>query len=464
MLTAAIALALASSAAAADPADPWLADLATLEAGLAHNYANFEHQLTVRYADLPAVHAAAEASIRAATTDDDRKAALLRVIRALRDPHVHTSPLAETDGGPPSPACPTGAQFSPGIKWSATKAFTPVEGRTFAVGTLTRSDGVKLGVIRITTFVTTAYAEACAEAAKSLAIEATTPCDETCSVHLQKPLFDNLTRRLRDDLALLESTGAAALVVDVTDNPGGEDWAEIAARVLAGPLPGAPVQLLRHPAWATEINQRIAELDAARRSARGERRSALDAARSVAASALAEVGKPCDLSAAWRDKSLSDGSRALPCTNLVAGTRYSTGFVAEPTRTPDPGGLLFALSDFDGWQGAATRLPLIVLVNRETHSSAEQMAARLQDFAGAMLAGATSAGAGCGWASNVDNSIALPTAGLRVHVPDCVRLRRDGSSERAGITPDIVVAWGPSDSPHQAALRMWDALDRASLK
>jgi len=34
-----------------------------------------------------------------------------------------------------------------------------------------------------------------------------------------------------------------------------------------------------------------------------------------------------------------------------------------------------------------------------------------------------------------------------VRVPDCVRLRADGSSERRGIVPDVLVPWGPADSP-----------------
>jgi hypothetical protein len=36
--------------------------------------------------------------------------------------------------------------------------------------------------------------------------------------------------------------------------------------------------------------------------------------------------------------------------------------------------------------------------------------------------------------------IVLPHSGLRVHIPDCVRLRADGSDEISGIAPDLPFA------------------------
>jgi hypothetical protein len=43
-------------------------------------------------------------------------------------------------------------------------------------------------------------------------------------------------------------------------------------------------------------------------------------------------------------------------------------------------------------------------------------------------------------------------------VPDCVRLRADGSNERRGIVPDRLLPWAPSDSAYQHAEKAAEAL------
>jgi C-terminal processing protease CtpA/Prc len=92
---------------------------------------------------------------------------------------------------------------------------------------------------------------------------------------------------------------------------------------------------------------------------------------------------------------------------------------------------------------------LFVFVNRNTYSAAELVAAMLQDTGRAKIIGEVTAGAGCGHATELGTDFTLPRSGLRVHVPDCVRYRKDGSSERRGATPDVLVPWGPSDSAWQ---------------
>jgi C-terminal processing protease CtpA/Prc len=106
------------------------------------------------------------------------------------------------------------------------------------------------------------------------------------------------------------------------------------------------------------------------------------------------------------------------------------------------------------------RLPLIVVVNRETHSAAEQFAALLRDNGRATIVGEPSGGSACGTFTGEGTAFTLPYSGGRVHVPDCVRLRADGSNERQGIIPDHLIPWAPSDSAYQRARKALEVLVR----
>ncbi|MNU92991.1 Peptidase family S41 [compost metagenome] len=94
------------------------------------------------------------------------------------------------------------------------------------------------------------------------------------------------------------------------------------------------------------------------------------------------------------------------------------------------------------WQG-----PVYVLTDAKTASSAEMFAARLQDNRIARVVGSTTGGYGCGFMSPPPPR-ALPHSQLRMRIPNCVRLRADGSDEVAGISPDL-----PIDMPANASAR-----------
>ena len=70
----------------------------------------------------------------------------------------------------------------------------------------------------------------------------------------------------------------------MTNNPGGSDWSETVARMLAGPMPSARVSMLRHRAWLAWVDR---ELSGA---------SVDDAA--LLQRLRASLAKRCDLSAA----------------------------------------------------------------------------------------------------------------------------------------------------------------------
>lgn len=102
--------------------------------------------------------------------------------------------------------------------------------------------------------------------------------------------------------------------------------------------------------------------------------------------------------------------------------------------------------------------PLFVLVDARTASASEYFAAVLQDNDAARIIGTRTMGAGCGYVDG-GGEFELPRTKLRVQVPNCVRLRKDGSNERAGIRPDVELS---SDLPSIDRAR--EALAVASQK
>jgi C-terminal processing protease CtpA/Prc len=108
-------------------------------------------------------------------------------------------------------------------------------------------------------------------------------------------------------------------------------------------------------------------------------------------------------------------------------------------------------------------MPLFVAVDRNSWSAAEYFAAVLHDNHAARMVGELTGGAGCGF-TNGGIHTQLSHSGAAVTMPDCVRLRADGSNEVAGITPDVLVPWAPRDSPFQRAAKLARALATMSRR
>lgn len=433
-------LALSSTAAGAPTlsAADWQADFDALLAGLASNYANFEDQIRERRLDLPALATRQRRALTEAADDSGRRAAIQGLLRQLRDPHVRIdwAPAAADDA--PGPVCAaSGDGGSEGrLQWSRWPAFTPLAddaARTFSAGLLRQPGGRRLGIVRLGLFIESTYPAACAEAARALGLAADAPCDATCAERRDAAAARALDAALVSTVRALRAAGAAMLVIDITDNDGGSDWNEAVARRLAGPLRSARVAMLKHPAWQDWVDDRLRKLGPDAPEAAPWRRL------------RGQLAQTCDLSAAWSDVGFATGARPLPCSTLVHGHLHTLG-TGDPSGPAVPPGI--------------NRLPLVLLVNEETHSAAEQFAALLRDNRKARVVGGVTPGAACGTFTSRGTGFTLPHSGAQVHVPDCVRLRADGSNERRGIAPDVMVPWAPSDSPWLRTLKAARTLER----
>jgi hypothetical protein len=74
--------------------------------------------------------------------------------------------------------------------------------------------------------------------------------------------------------------------------------------------------------------------------------------------------------------------------------------------------------------------------------------------------GAPTVGAGCGH-TNGGTPTTLKNSGGVLELPDCARIRTDGSNEVMGIQPDVLVGLRREDGPHRRALRVVKQLPEA---
>jgi hypothetical protein len=466
------ALILGSAAAAAQTppafsAEPWLADLAEARAAIDTRYANLEWLLTEREFDLDALFTRARAALAGARSDGDAVAIFNRLAQRIGDGHVSFSwprPAAAAAARPEAPAAPpappTVASYCRARGYSAPSnaaglapalaGYAAVESGDLLPAGIVPVGDTKAGILRIPVFDPHASATLCAEAVAALSIPIDRPCDEDCDDRLITEAYRRLGLAMQDRIARLRAAGATTLIVDLTGNGGGSEWAEAAARMLsARPLQSAPVGFVRGPHWERQWRQLGERLRAAAQAHPADRARLLAWA-GQADAARAEAGRRCP----------PTGDPACPWLGRAG---FASGLVGRaPSGSFD--GKDWAVQIFtpaqhsyrDGaWDG-----PAIVLTDQETWSAAEQFAAILQDNRAALIVGARTGGSGCGhtWGGTPTR---LANSGATLNLPDCARFRADGSNEVRGIIPDQLLAWRATDGAGFRARMLEAALPEA---
>jgi hypothetical protein len=444
--------------------DPWLADLAQMRAAFAEKYANLDWLTGERELDLDAAFDRATARIRQARDDGGARAVFDRLVQRLGDGHVAiewpAAPTLPSPGGaagpPPEPAGPAGLcrrlgydarQASAGIGPSL-PGYRQVEaGQMFATG-IVPEGRERIGLLRIGVFQPQGGPAWCGAAIAALAIDPERPCDDECADRILTWSYRRMTGELEQRIARLRREGATVLLVDVGGNGGGSEWAEAAARIVSPvPLTAERLAFMRGPHWVRQWQRLAAMLrEEAGAAAPAERARLLR----------------------WADEADAARRQAEPCAAGAACPRlgragYATGLVgAAPAGTLSGrpwSPYIFSPAQYPYhdhvWTG-----PLLVLVDQETWSAAEEFAAELQDNRAAIVLGARSGGAGCGHTDGGTPTI-LTHSGAILQLPDCVRLRADGSNEVRGIVPDVTVGLRASDGNRLKAQLLSAALPAA---
>lgn len=454
---------LAAAAPAWDPA-PWLDDLAQVRTAIDRDYPNRDWLTGEREISLDRWFGRTADTIRASRSDADARRALDSLIERFNDGHVSIRwpTAAVTESGPAAPAVPSTVAafcaargYEAGQVTAGTAAALPGYhridgGGPFAAGTV-RSGETTIGIVRIGVFSPQGYPTLCEQVVTTTQVAIDKICDATCEDRMVTEAYAVMTRGLMTTLEQLRAAGAQVLMVDLTRNGGGSEWAEAAARIVSPvTLRSAPLAVLRGEAWVRRWRELAAMLrKEARTAARVDRAMLFDLARQ--ADATADGLTPC---------------ADISCPRL-ARAGFASGLLAElPAGGLDGrtwGPQVFSVAQFpyrDGvWAG-----PVIVLVDSETWSAAEQFTALLRDNDAAIVMGTRTGGAGCGHLYG-GAPITLTHSKAKLELPNCARLRRDGSNEVSGIVPDVPtgVRWndGAAYAGRLTAARLSEAVARA---
>jgi hypothetical protein len=186
--------------------------------------------------------------------------------------------------------------------------------------------------------------------------------------------------------------------------------------------------------WAVRLGRKEEALRSAARSAADGDAQRLTALADLVHARKRDAETPCDGSPLWQGEPPN-------CAWLGDGF-YSTGLLrsADPSELREKtwGTLVFTPMQYPYEEGL-WRGPLVVLVDGGTGSAAEQFAAELQDNRAAVIMGAHTVGAGCGYTDG-GTPTTLANSRAILKLPDCVRLRADGTNAAGGMQPDVPVA------------------------
>jgi hypothetical protein len=175
---------------------------------------------------------------------------------------------------------------------------------------------------------------------------------------------------------------------------------------------------------------------------------------------MAREAAPCPMSWVWSERRAWSPFAPQGCTNLLFGSVYASGAIdylpAGALGSPKAEEAIYwpaiAAPFVGSWAG-----PVYAIVDGRTASAAEITAALLQDNKVARLLGTKTAGLGCGFMYE-GSELTLPHSRLRYRVPNCVRLRADGSNEVAGIRPDVDVPTYEREREPERAMRFLAAV------
>lgn len=464
LMVMALSMAFASHAAPGIDREAWRGDLAVLKQTLQDDYAHLAWVASTQSGvDLPALEHDAQQAIATAGSDAQAEQALRTFLAGFHDGHLKLLDRQATGASAPTPAAvdPRTLDASTGcaalgvldegrhdysVPLQALPGYHATAGGAdpaLRSGVIALADGRRLGLLRLHEFDALRYPGLCHRLWGQLR-------HADAVNDMRATLNDAWVAEIAATLRRFQQQGVDAVLVDVGTNPGGDDSGDTLARLFSNaPVQSAPLWVSQSAAGRDYLQEQYERIDDALRHHHPDataRPLLVQQRDRFAASLRATQAPPCDMTWVWQ---APRDWPALPCRQLVAA-----GSSGGPLATP----AVDAISDFliahrldwaqdlrrhwAAWQG-----PVYVLTDAKTASSAEMFAARLQDNRIARVVGSTTGGYGCGFMSPPPPRT-LPHSQLRMRIPNCVRLRADGSDEVAGISPDL-----PIDMPANAPAR-----------
>ena len=463
LLAAILTLNPAASEAGSFDRKAWREDYSTLKHELEQSYSHLAWAASpASGVDLPALDRRTRLALDAARSDADAAAALASFVAAFHDGHFAPTVTAAPNGGDPEPppraadtdaiaAC-AAAGYSPATRVAFSLPFESLNGfrmesdgisRAFRSGTIVLGEH-RVGLVRIPRFRPAEYPALCLATWPAL--------DEMDAAWL---------KALADRLAAFRTEHVDAVLVDVGGDGGGNDVGEWAPRLFtSSDVHSAPLLMHAGPLGAKYLDEQLQGLNDALAAHRGD--TQVEAALRPAIDAFERrrresLQKPCDLSWVWREQRRFDPAK---CSGLIdAG--FASGavdYLAPGTLAADAASALYWPSITDSMRGAWSG-PVYLLTDSGTASAAEMFAALMRDSGIARTVGVRTLGLGCGWMVETA-PFTLPHSQLSFRIPNCVRLRADGSDEVAGIAADLPVLPAARESPRARAARVLNVVNR----
>ena len=445
--------------AAFDPA-PWQADLDQLRDAMTERYPNLEWA-AARGMDLPAAYSRARARLGRARSEYEARRALDRFVEAFRDGHLElrwprpAGPSSDAAAAAP-PLCDRLDYFDPEAPGIAPRlpGFRKVGApdALFTAGVV-EAAGRRVGLLQVPLFSHQGLPALCDRLLMQAKLTPDSPCDEACATRLRTLAEAAFVDGLRTQLEAVAAERPDVLLVDVAGNGGGDDSSVVLAKLVTDkPVRRPPAGLIRAEATAKELGDRLTEVDAGLRRSRGAERAALARFGAALRNAQAAARVPCDRAPLWRGEPIA-------CTAIVMEPVYEGPLPGPGAPRPAWVSVAAPQARFPAvtpvWRG-----PLLVLTDEGSGSSSELFAAMLQDAGAAVIVGAHTGGAGCGHMTSA-GPVRLWNSGAQVSMPDCLRLRADGTNEVAGVAPDVPVGFLAGDTDRRRVELLAAALPRA---
>jgi hypothetical protein len=472
------AMVAASTAAAAPPAfdrNAWREDYATLKHELERSYSHLAWAASPASSiDLLSLDRRTRLALDAARSDADAGAALISFVAGFHDGHFAPAVTPEPAGAgaePPPRASDNDASsacaafgYSPATRIAFSLPFESLNdfrlqsdglSRAFRSGTIVVGER-RFGLVRIPRFRPAEYPALCVAAWSTLKATGSMPA----AAAIQHVVDAAWLRELADRLSAFRAEHVDAVVVDVGGNGGGNDLGDWAARLFTSrDVHSALLLMHAGPLGAKYMDEQLQGLNDAVAAHAGDAK--VEAALRPAIEAFERrkresLQQSCDLSWVWREQRSFDPAK---CSGLIdAG--FSSGavdYLAPGSLAPDAAAALYWAAITDPMRGAWNG-PVYLLTDSGTASAAEMFAARIHDSGIAKTVGVHTLGLGCG--SMLESvPLTLPHSRLSFRIPNCVRLRADGTDDVAGIAPDLPVLPAANESARARAARALAVID-----
>jgi hypothetical protein len=413
--------------------------------------------------DLPALDRRIAAALAKADSEEEAQLSLRNFVAAFHDGHLSELPLLAPSTAAPSPEPPrpdlsraSPAQACAALAYSnrSQVAFSlPFESlpgfvleadgssTAFRAGRIL-AGGRRVGIVRLKNFSRQQYPSECLRAWPHSGPSMRRDADAFAKL-VTRFWFESLGAQLKR----FRSEGVAAVLVDVGSNSGGDESGDWTARLFTQrPVRSARLLMSAAPPAAQYIDEQVAAL------AQSGDPEALAAAARFEAKRPLVAARHCDMSWVWKERrAWAPGT----CSRLVdMGWASGAYDYLPPGAVPNEAAaaLLYWPAVAETWRGSWSG-PAYVLTNGASYSAAEMFAALMKDNDVARTIGTRTGGDGCGFMTEAV-PVVLPHSRLRFRMPNCVRLRRDGSNEVAGIAPDLPVAAVEGESPRGRAARL----------